>query len=361
MTTWAHTAADGSSLYPCEYNFIQSLLVRGAAIEEEMEAILSTGVSDAFLPVVLWQIQCGGKRLRPILTVLFAEALGNPEPAATLAAACGIEWIHNATLIFDDIMDHATIRRNRSTVRAAYSDDFAILAGLQHREAVTECALRTGRHATAVEQVYSATIRRIIEGQRLDLLFEQGNARKHNYLLQNSFFRVTFRDYFDMVRGKTAALFDAACELGVLVAGAGATLQKAARAYGENLGVAFQMLDDYLDVFADPRLGAFGKEPHKDIKERKLGNYVVLKASAALPPGDASELLSLLRGDVCAGEDATVRRCVALIEKAEVKESIRYDARRWTERAKRAIAGRLKGPAEDSLLRVADILAHRTF
>jgi len=361
MTMHVESACDREDPYGPEREFIRTALVRGASLDAEMEEILSAGVSEEFLPVVLWQVRCGGKRLRPVLTLLFAEVLGNPQPRAAAAAACGIELIHTCSLIFDDIMDHGAVRRNRPTVRAEFSDDIAILAGLQHREAATACALRTGAHAVAVERVYSDAIQRIIEGQRLDLLFEQGDWRRHGYFQRNRYRRVSLEDYFHMVRCKTAVLIAAACRSGVLVAGGGQDEQAAAEAYGENLGVAFQMLDDYLDVFADPRLGAFGKEPYKDIKERKLGNYVVLKACEALSAQDTSALLSLLRGPVSAGEQARVRACMALIEKAGVKESIRSDARRWTDRAKEAIAGRFTGRVAEELAMVADMLADRTF
>jgi len=361
MTMQVQNAREPTHTTRFEKVSIRSLLAMGHSIEGEMEEILSAGVSDAFLPIVLWQVRCGGKRLRPILTLLFAEALGNPQPGATVAAACGIELIHNCSLIFDDIMDNGTVRRNRPTVRAAYSDNFAILAGLQHREAVSECAARTGENARRVEQVYSEAIRQIIEGQRLDLLFEQGEAGGHAYFLQHRYRKVSFEDYFYMVRRKTAELIAAACRLGVLVAGGAEALQEAAAAYGANLGVAFQMLDDYLDIFADPRLGTFGKEPFKDIRERKLGNYVLLKTCDALPPEEASELFSLLRGTVLGEEETRVRRCVLLIEKACVKESIRQDARRWTERAKAAIRGKVTGTANDALGMIADVLADRTF
>lgn len=303
----------------------------GKSIEPVMYNFLLKGVHEDFKDLIAWQTGTGGKRLRPALTMLFAQAYGaSLEDPEVLAAAAGIELIHTYSLILDDIIDRGDLRRGKQTVRAKYGDEFAILAGIIHREAVYEAAKATGKHQIATNAVYSKTIRKLVEGERLDILFEQRDERTHEYFRTHRYSTVTLEDYERMIAGKTASLLAAACKLGALVGGASDEEQAYAESYGRTVGIAFQIADDYLDMFAIS--DEFGKEIYKDIVEQKLGNYAVVQALRELNEQEAHILKEHLTNSALSDKER-IKKCVPLIEKTKAKEIIIKEAEKWTHKA----------------------------
>jgi geranylgeranyl diphosphate synthase type I len=200
-----------------------------------------------------------GKRLRPILCLLSCQATGgNPNQAVPAAAA--IELVHNFSLVHDDIEDKSHLRRSRSTVWKVWGMPQAINAGdglfvlahlVMHR--LADRGVPPQRVLTAFE-IFDEACLALTEGQYLDLSFE---ARLD----------VDVDQYLSMIRGKTAALFSASAQLGALIAGSDPESIARYRRFGENLGLAFQIVDDILGIWGDPHL--MGKPAADDIQQRK--------------------------------------------------------------------------------------------
>jgi geranylgeranyl pyrophosphate synthase len=303
----------------------------GQSAESKMYEFLLKGVHSDFKDLVVWQTETGGKRFRPALTLLFAKAFGisYKDPKA-LSAAAGIELIHTYSLILDDIIDRGDLRRGKQTTRAKFGDEFAILSAIIHREAVFEAAKATEKHFSDTIDLYSQTIRKLTEGERLDILFEQRADREHDYFRTHQYKEVSFEDYRTMITGKTASLITAACTLGAIVGNASQADQEKAGEYGKAIGIAFQIADDYLDIFAVSE--KFGKEVYKDIIEQKLGNFVIVRALQLLQPED-SQLLQDYLTDQRLKDEERVEKCVPLLEKSKVKEIVMKEAEEWSSKA----------------------------
>jgi len=226
--------------------------------KSEIEAYLADQITlkepqNLYQPIT-YILELGGKRLRPSLTLMSAEMFGADHSIA-LPAAAAVETFHNFTLVHDDIMDHAPLRRGEQTVHTKWNINTGILSGdallilaykfLESYDGETFKRLHTLLNKTAIE---------IIEGQQLDVDFETQSD-------------VTVDAYLKMIELKTAALVGAALQMGAIVANA--TEQQASKIYdfGRLLGIAFQLQDDYLDVFGDP--DQFGKQLGGDILEKK--------------------------------------------------------------------------------------------
>ncbi|MCL4561193.1 MAG: polyprenyl synthetase family protein [Chloroflexi bacterium] len=195
-----------------------------------------------------------GKRIRPLLVLLCAEAVKSPWQSA-LPAAVAVELLHNFSLIHDDIQDQSTVRRGRPTVWARWGMAQAINAGdVMYTLAYAALAgLReTVSPATALQssEIFHQACLKLTRGQYLDLAYETR---------QN----LEIADYWPMIEGKTAALIAACCELGALAAGADAAAQAAFHQFGHYLGLAFQVLDDWLGLWGDAALT--GKSTASDL------------------------------------------------------------------------------------------------
>ena len=303
----------------------------GTSIEPMMLNFLLKDVHSEFKDLISWQTNTGGKRIRPALTIIFAQAFGaKKNDRSVLAAASGIELIHTYSLILDDIIDRGDLRRGKSTTRAKYGDEFAILSAIIHREAVYEAAKATGKYLNPSIAIYSETIRRLTEGERLDILFEQKQERMHEYFQSHRYTEVSLNEYRKMIVGKTASLIAAACKLGAIVGGASLEEQACAEKYGWSVGVAFQLADDYLDVFA--KSDQFGKAVYKDIIEQKLGNFVVIQAMKLLNQGEANLLKKYLIDPQLSDEDR-IKKCLPLIEESHAQQTVMTEAKKWAKKA----------------------------
>lgn len=203
---------------------------------------------------IVYSLESGGKRLRPVLTLAVADALG-VDLEKVLNQALGIELFHNFTLLHDDVMDNSEVRRGRPTVHCRWNSRTAILSGDAMSILAGQVMSReTGDKLEKVLGLFNKTAIEVIEGQQFDMDFEN---RKD----------VTEEDYIEMVRLKTAVLLGCACKTGAIMAGATDEIADAFYDYGEKLGLAFQLRDDYLDTFGDPTI--FGKAIGGDISSDK--------------------------------------------------------------------------------------------
>lgn len=309
----------------------------GREIDEQLIKYLSKEVSEEFRDAVIYQVSTGGKRLRPLITLTAARACGGDYRAALPAAAI-VELIHNYSLIYDDIIDEALLRRNKPTVRAKYGDNAAILIGIWYREAIEEAILET-RDPIAFARETASTIRAIDEGERLDILLEYA-GRRDPYFAENrlggprllSNWEALYNTYVKMISLKTAALIRTAAVFGAMSVNAQHCVNPLSD-YGTYLGLAFQVLDDILDIFGDVR--KFGKEIGKDIKEHKLGNAVVVMALKELGDKDKEELLGILGKTAVTNDD--VKRAVEIISKTNARENALKIAMDFAEKSEKAL------------------------
>ncbi len=199
-----------------------------------------------------------GKRIRPLLALWACEAVQGTWRDA-LPAAAAIELIHNFSLIHDDVQDNSDARRGRPTVWKNWGVPQAINAGdamfVLAEQALDELPMHMSMERyVGVHRVFHSAIFKLTQGQYLDLMFERAD-------------RVTLEQYFEMVRGKTAALVSAACEIGARIGTNEPLLYRTLANYGEHLGIAFQIADDVLGIWGDPNVT--GKSAHSDLLARK--------------------------------------------------------------------------------------------
>ncbi|MCB4806869.1 polyprenyl synthetase family protein [Tamlana sp. 62-3] len=222
-------------------------------------------------------LQLGGKRLRPVLTLMTADIFGGHFKKA-LNAALSVEIFHNFSLVHDDIMDDAPLRRGHKTVHEKWDVNTGILSG----DAMLIMAYQLFENYEAhvfqdLAKLFSKTALEVCEGQQYDVDFETRND-------------VTIPEYLKMIEYKTAVLVGAAMKMGAIVAKASTKEQDNIYEFGKNLGIAFQLQDDYLDAFGNPE--TFGKQVGGDIIENKK-TYLYLKAIEFLNDNDKSELETL--------------------------------------------------------------------
>ena len=211
---------------------------------------------------VKYILEIGGKRLRPILTLMITDCFGGNTTKA-LDAALAIEVFHNFSLVHDDIMDNAPLRRNKKTVHEKWDINTGILSG----DAMLIMAYKLFESYDAdkfhrLTTLFSKTALEVCEGQQYDIDFE-------------SRFDVTIDEYIKMIEYKTAVLVASAMQMGAIIADTSIDNQKKCFEFGKNLGIAFQLQDDYLDAYGDPK--SFGKQVGGDIIENKK-TYLYLKA-----------------------------------------------------------------------------------
>ena len=199
-------------------------------------------------------LQIGGKRIRPVLTLLGNELFANIHKDA-YEVATAIELFHNFTLIHDDMMDAASLRRGVQTVHTKYNSNIALLSGdvmlIKAYEYINKINSAYLQH---ILQVFNKTATEVCEGQQLDMDFET----KQN---------VSLDEYIQMIGLKTSVLLAAALQIGAIIGGASEGNCNHLYQFGLNLGIAFQIQDDYLDAFGDPE--KFGKEVGGDIRQNK--------------------------------------------------------------------------------------------
>ena len=224
---------------------------------------------------IKYVLSIGGKRVRPVLTML-SYNLYKDDPLSIMPQAIGLETYHNFTLLHDDLMDHADMRRGHETVHKKWDANRAILSGdtmlLQAFERVEDC---DPAKLPAIFKVFIQTTLEIGEGQQLDVEFETRND-------------VTEDEYIEMIRLKTSVLLACACKVGAIMADAPAEDVENMYKFGEKLGLAFQLQDDLLDVYGDPAV--FGKNIGGDITSNKK-TYMLINAVNRANAAQREELM----------------------------------------------------------------------
>src|ERR1700761_9383330 len=237
---------------------------------EDLQAIISDAVKKlAFpeYPAALYEpisyiLSIGGKRMRPALLLMACDLFGGDVDDA-LAPALAIEVFHNFTLMHDDIMDNAPLRRGRTTVHERWNKNVAILSGDVMLIEGYKLMMQVKDHLLRqILDIFNNTAVDVCEGQQIDMEFEQRND-------------VTIKEYINMIRLKTAVVLGGALKIGALLGGASTKDANLLADFGVNLGLAFQLQDDILDVYGNPE--KFGKQVGGDIIANKK-TYLLLKA-----------------------------------------------------------------------------------
>lgn len=223
---------------------------------------------------VRYVLSMGGKRIRPVL-MLLAYNMFKDDPESILMPACALETYHNYTLLHDDLMDNADLRRGHQTVHRKWDANTAILSGdsmlVLAYQRMAQC---DPKKMPEVLSLFTETALEIGEGQQYDMDFEQRND-------------VAEEEYIEMIRLKTSVLLACAMKIGAILAGASKEDADNAYRFGEKIGLAFQLQDDYLDVYGDTRV--FGKAIGGDITSNKK-TYMLINAFNRADQQQRSEL-----------------------------------------------------------------------
>ena len=322
-------------------------------VDFKIKEILSVYVDKKTQKLVNYQIEVGGKKIRPILAVVSCLVCKG-KINDVLYPAVGLEILHNYTLIIDDIIDNSDLRRGKPTTWFKFGRSIAMCVGMDYSAAVFQTANRT-KNSIKISELLAKTLKTIVDGEILDILFEQSGRENEKYVVDNRYQEITQQDYLKMISKKTAALFEASCEIGGISAEAKKSQIRALKNYGFNLGMAFQISDDILDIFG--RKKEFGKKIGKDIEERKLGNIVILYAFRELCLSKRKKFLSILRKKII--KDKDIKEAVGLIAKTKAKEKSSLLAKKYIQKAKQSLKCLPQNKWNNMLNNIADFVIKR--
>ena len=286
-------------------------------------------------------LEAGGKRFRPLLVLLAAEAGPEPDADDVLTAACVVELTHLASLYHDDVMDEAAVRRGADSANARWDNHVAILTGDFLFARSSELTAELGRGAVKIQ---SETFAKLVEGQILEGV-EPGPGVD------------PVAHHLEVVAGKTSALIATSARYGALFSGASPEVEQALTAYGDIVGTAFQLSDDILDIASDSHES--GKTPGTDLREG-VPTLPVLLAKRSTDPADA-RLLELLDTDLSGPEaDDLHAEALALLRAHSALDEARAYVVGRAREAKALLAALPEGPVRDALEAFADAVAVRT-
>ncbi len=322
-------------------------------IDPKIKEILNLGAEKEFSQLINYQINAGGKRLRPAICIagflIFSKKIND-----ILPTAAGLEILHNCTLIYDDIIDNSRIRREKPTVWAHFGKSIAQCIGMDYSVAIFQAANQS-KFPIETSKIFSRTMKAVVEGEILDILFEQSGRKGEKYIISHRYNQISEKDYLKMIGKKTASLIEACCEAGALTAGASQSQINYLKKYGYHLGIAFQITDDILDIFGEGK--KFGKKIGKDIEERKLGNLVIFYALQELSLKQKKRFLNILRKSRIVNED--IRQAVQLIKKTGAKEKSLTLAKKHIQKAKNCLKKLPQNKWNNFLADLADFVVKR--
>lgn len=316
----------------------------------ELQEIVEKAISELEYPKhpnnlyepISYIMNLGGKRLRPALVLLTAD-LFNGSIDEALPAALAIETFHNFTLIHDDIMDNAPLRRGKQTVHEKWGTNNAILSGdVMMVESNKQLTKVKSSVLKDVLETFNATAQGVCEGQQLDMEFE---------IRQD----VGIEEYIDMIRLKTAVLVGGAMKIGAIVGGATKEEANLIYEFGENLGIAFQLQDDILDVYGDPE--KFGKQIGGDIIANKK-TYLLLKLQEIAVQDDLDALSEHSLNTTIL--PLKINQITALYDAYQIKELATAQMRNYLDKAFEALSAiNVPDSQKKELIGLANALMHR--
>ena len=342
---WQCTVADTGYGMTVQDNVRKPLDRLSEALTAEMEAVnalirdrMASRHAPRIPEVTAHLIEAGGKRLRPMLTLAAAKLLGYPGPWHVHLAAT-VEFIHTATLLHDDVVDESAQRRGRPTANLLWDNKSSVLVGDYLFARSFQLMVEPGNLRTL--EILANASATIAEGEVLQLTAAQDLATDESVYLQ-------------VVRGKTAALFSAATEVGGVIAGAPDDQVQALFDYGDALGISFQIVDDLLDYGGATE--TIGKNVGDDFRERKL----TLPVIKAIAKADAQERAFWTRTiEVGDQRDGDLEHALSLLARHGAMEAARADALAHAARARAALQVLPAHPIRDMLADLADFVVSR--
>jgi geranylgeranyl diphosphate synthase, type II len=284
----------------------------------------------------------GGKRFRAVLVLLSCEAVGGT-PRRAYDAAAAMEILHNFTLVHDDVMDHAVVRRGKMTIHTKWDENVAILSGDEMIAQAYSILLNTrSPRKENILKVYTDALVQVCEGQGFDKEFETRS-------------NVCVKDYFMMIGKKTGRVIEACAEIGALIGNGTPAQVRAMRTYAGSLGCAFQVMDDLLDITGDEK--TFGKKIGGDIREGKK-TFLLLHALSHATGGDRKLLRTIRPGT--AFTRLTIKQIRNIYEHTGAIAAARAEVISSTARAKRALKTLPDSCARRTLFWLSQQLLSRT-
>ncbi|MFN3917231.1 MAG: polyprenyl synthetase family protein [Flavobacteriales bacterium] len=289
---------------------------------------------------VKYILSIGGKRMRPVLALMGAEVFQDDSKAA-IPVALGVEIFHNFTLLHDDIMDNAPLRRGITTVHEKWNTNSAILSGDAMFVLAVQQVAKTPNNVPESLELFNKTALEVCEGQQSDMDFENRTD-------------VNISEYIEMIRLKTAVLLGCALELGALAVNAPATEANKLYVFGENIGIAFQIMDDILDAYASEE---FGKQKGGDILALKK-TYLMLKAFEKGGKAVEDKMTSIVKSNL--SNENKVRLVLAEFDQLKVADEARKAMDYYYSLAMDALNSvQVKETKKQPLLQLADYLYNR--
>ncbi|MFD6316856.1 polyprenyl synthetase family protein [Methylorubrum thiocyanatum] len=310
-------------------------------MERVNATILSrTGSDVAMIPEVANHlIASGGKRLRPILTLACADLCGYGSGDGAVKLAAAVEFMHTATLLHDDVVDESDMRRGRVAARIKWGNEASVLVGDFLLGQAFRMMVEVG--SLRALDILSAAATVIAEGEVMQL-----TAAKNTETSED--------EYLAVIRGKTAELFAAACEVGPVLSQRPEAEQAACRAYGMNLGIAFQLIDDVLDYGGTS--AALGKNVGDDFREGKITLPIVLALRRGSDEERAFWRRTLEREDLGEGD---LEQALAILRRHRALDETIERAHHYGTMAREALAPFPNGPMKSALLQVVDFCIAR--
>lgn len=282
-------------------------------------------------------VEAGGKRLRPVLVLLTAQ-FGDAANQDVIDAAVVVELTHLATLYHDDVMDDAPTRRGVSTAQNIWGNNVAILTGDLLFARASQLVSKLGVGALTLQ---ADTFERLCLGQLHETLGPSEGVNKIDH-------------YIQVLGDKTGSLIAASAQMGILFSGAPAEFDEPVRQFGEKIGVAFQLIDDVIDISAE---GPSGKTPGTDLRAGVPTLPVLLLREKAKTDAASAELLAEIDGNL--EDDAVLHQVVAKLRNHEVAELAYLEAKRWADDAVKALSPLPDGPVKKALTVFATAVVDR--
>jgi len=328
------------------YHFLAMFqeLVHTKAFQDYLETTSFPKTPQHLYDPIRYILSLAGKRIRPLLVLMGAELFDEFSVEHALPASAAIEFFHNFSLIHDDIMDVAPLRRGKPTVHQKWDTNVAILSGdallIKAYQELGKCPIDK---IPALLHLFNTTSLEVCEGQQYDMDFE---GRTH----------VGEAEYIDMIRLKTSVLLGCALQMGAIIAGADEQSQTLLYDFGVNLGVAFQLQDDILDVYGNPE--SFGKQIGGDILSNKK-TILFVKLQELISPDDQGELTYLLRQTIDT-EPEKIEKMMNLYAKYDIQTLAIYQKEKFTTIAYEKLESiPVEEYKKQSLFSLADALMHR--
>ncbi len=304
---------------------------------DEYSKAVETRLRDASSHLLI----AGGKRLRPAMVMLAADAVRPGASEDVFEAALALEWAHTFTLVHDDIMDGDSLRRGEPTVHTVYGEPTAILAGdclfADAFEHVCRVKNTEDRAKLVAVQMLSHTIHELCEGQQEDISFEERDD-------------VSEAEYLSMVRKKTGVLYAAAAGIGAALSGGDPRQVAAMYTLGLNTGIAFQIQDDIIDLLAPAEVS--GKNQASDLRENKQTIVAIAAREAGV------DLSKFHKADLTAEE---IAEAISLLEEAGVLSAVRAKAERLIADAKNGLSVIPESESKNLILEMVDYFLSRNY